>query len=367
MKFKPEVRDISLITAISIIWTFVFAYIAHTIIQVKNPDSLISIWNVWDTQHYLNIAKYGYSSSTADQRNLLIVFFPLYPCCIKIFALVFKNYLLSALIVSNLAYTAAVFYLYKLVKIDFGEDDAFRSVIYISVFPTAYFLHAAYTESLFLALAISSFYYARKENWAVAGILGMFAAATRITGIILLPVLIIEYLNQKGYKLENIRFNILWTSVILLGLIFYLGINYYTFGDPFMFLEIQKQHWTKHLDFPFNGFLDALNAIFHKGPQDTVAAGIAEPLAGLLSYLLIIYSFFRIRLSYALFALATWLMVTSTSFWLSVPRYTLSMFPIFITLSLLGRQRVINYLILSVSIALYALLLIQFVRFLWAF
>ncbi|HVY55058.1 MAG TPA: glycosyltransferase family 39 protein [Thermodesulfobacteriota bacterium] len=367
MKFNPQERDLSLVAVLSIIWTFVLAYVAYTIFENKHPDSLISIWNVWDTQHYLKIAEYGYTSSTADKRNLLIVFFPLYPYAIKLFALIFKNYLFSALLVSNLAYAAAVFYLYKLVKLDFDDDDAYRAVIYISVFPTAYFLHAAYTESLFLALAIACFYYARKEKWPLAGILGMLAAVTRITGIILLPVLIIEYLNQKDYKLKDIRINILWISIIALGLVFYLAINYYTFGDPFKFLEIQMGHWNKHLDLPFNGLRGAFEGIFWRPPRDSLTAGWAELLFAVMGLALIIYSFFRIRLSYSLFALSTWLVVTSTSYWLSIPRYTLSMFPVIIMLAIIGRQRVVNYLILFASISLYTLLLIQFIRFGWAF
>ncbi|NIP31808.1 MAG: hypothetical protein GTO02_20035, partial [Candidatus Dadabacteria bacterium] len=96
--------------------------------------------------------------------------------------------LLSGLIVSNIAYGFAVFYLYKLVLLDFEWDDALRTVIYFTIFPTAYFLHAAYTESLFLALTIASFYYARNDKWALCGVIGMLAALTRITGILLLPV-----------------------------------------------------------------------------------------------------------------------------------------------------------------------------------
>jgi Gpi18-like mannosyltransferase len=367
MKFNLEERNLSLIAVFSIIWTFALAYAAYTIFEDRHPDSFISIWNVWDTQHYLKIAEYGYSSSTADKRNLLIVFFPLYPYAVKLFALIFKNYLFSALLVSNLAYVAAVFYLYKLVKLDFEEDDAYRSVVYISVFPTAYFLHAAYTESLFLALAIACFYYARKEKWPLAGVLGMLAAATRITGILLLPVLIIEYLYQRGYKWKDIKINALWIFVIALGLVFYLAINYATFGDPFKFLEIQKQHWNKHLDFPFNGLRGAFEGIFWRSARDSLTAGMAEFLFAIMGLALIIYSFFRIRLSYAIFALSTWLVVTSTSYWLSIPRYTLSMFPVIIVLAIIGRQRAVNYLILFSSIALYTLLLIQFIRFGWAF
>ena len=367
MKLSPPERDLSIIVLISIVWTFGLAYVAYILLENIYPDSIISIWNVWDTQHYLDIAQYGYTSSTFDERNLQIVFFPLYPYMIKLFSLIFKNYLLSALLVSNLAYAASVFYLFKLVRLDYESDDAFRSVIYISVFPTAIFLHAGYTESLFLALSIACFYYGRRENWALAGVFGMLAAATRITGIILLPVLVIEYMHQQGFKIKEVRKNILWLAVIALGFAFYLAVNYATFGDPFKFLEIQNQHWNKHLDFPYKGFLYSLGSVFWREPQAGVTAGLAEPIFAVLGLALIIYSFFRIRLSYSLYALATWLLVTSTSFWLSIPRYTLSMFPIFIALSLLGGRRTVNYLIIFISLTLYALLLIQYVRFGWAF
>ncbi len=367
MKISPTDRDLTLIVLISIVWTFGLAFVAYTLHVNEFPDSVISIWNVWDTQHYLDIAEYGYTSSTFDERNLQIVFFPLYPYAIKLLSLIGKNYLLSALLVSNIAYAALAFYLYKLVRLDYESEDAFRSVIYISVFPTAIFLHAGYTESLYLALSIACFYYGRREKWALSGVFGMLAAATRITGIILLPVLVIEYLHQKGFEIKEVRKNILWLAVIGLGLAFYLAVNYATFGDPFMFLEIQNQHWGKHLDFPYKGFLYSVGSTFWRDPQDAVMSGMAEAIFAVLGLALIVYSFFRIRLSYSLYALATWLLVTSTSFWLSIPRYMLSIFPIFIALSLLGRRRSVNYLIIFISLTLYTVLLIRYVRFNWAF
>lgn len=367
MKLNATLRELSLIAVISIIGTFIIAYAAYVLLQDKYPDSIISIWNVWDTHHYIAIAQYGYTSSTVDERNLQIVFFPLYPYTVRIFSLIFRDYILSALLVSNLAYAGAVIYLFKLVRLDYESEDAFRAVTYLSIFPTAYFLHAAYTESLFIMLTIASFYYARKENWALSGLIGMLAAATRVTGIILLPVLVIEYLNQKRFKLKEIRKNILWLSIIALGLVFYLVLNYITFGDPFKFLEIQNEHWAKHLDFPYKGFLDALGSIFWRTPRDAMTAGWGEITFALLGLALTIYSFFRIRLSYSLYALATWFLVTSTWFWLSIPRYTLSMFPIFVALSLLGRRREVNYLVIFISLTLYMLFLTQFIRFGWAF
>ena len=367
MKYKGPNRELSVIAIISIMGTFLFAYVAYVLIADSFPDSFISIWNTWDTHHYLNIAQYGYSSSTVDERHLLIAFFPLYPFLIKILALVLQNYLLSALLVSNIAYIFAVFYLYKLVRIDFEKEDALRSIIYFSIFPTAYFLHAAYTESLFLALTIASFYYERKDRWALSGVIGMLADTTRITGIILLPVLVIEYLSQREYKKENIRKDILWILVIALGFVLYLILNYITYGDPLRFLEIQSGHFSKHLAIPTEGFFSAWTGILWGTPAISLTFGWFEIIFSILGLILIIYSFFRLRLSYSLYALGTWLIVTSTSFWLSIPRYTLSIFPIFIVLAILGRRKEINYTIIFLSLIFYALFLSLFVRFRWAF
>jgi len=355
------------IALVSIFGTFVVAYIAYVLLEEKYPDSIISIWNVWDTPHYIDIARYGYTSSMADDRYRFIVFFPLYPYIVKIFSLIFREYILAALLVSNLSYAGALIYFFKLIKLDYESEDAFRSVIYLSIFPTAYFFHAAYTESLFILLTIASFYYARRENWALSGIIGMLAAATRITGVILLPVLAIDYLNQKGFKLKEVRRNILWLSIIAIGLVFYLVLNYLTFGDPFKFLEFQNKYWLKQFDFPSKGLLVAWDGIFRYKPRDAVITGWGELIFALMALALIIYSFFRIRISYSLYALATWILVTSTGFWLSMPRYALSMFPIIITLSLLGRRREVNYLIIFLSLTLYMLLLSQFIRGGWAF
>jgi len=352
---------------ISIVGTFLFGYVAYVTITDSFPDSIISIWNIWDTPHYLKIAKYGYSSSLVEEMYFMIVFFPLYPFLIKVFTFVLQNNLLSALIVSNVAYIFAVFYLYKLVLLDFEKEDALRSIIYFSIFPTAYFLHAAYTESLFLALTIACFYYARNKRWAVAGILGMLTTMTRITGIILLPVLLFEYLYQRQYKKEKIGKDILWIFVIGLGFVVYLSLNYITYGDPLKFLEIQAGHWFMHLSFPTKGFFYSWGSISWRTPADSIQLGWIQITFALLSLILIIYSFFRVRLSYSLYALATWLIVTSTSYWISIPRYMLTLFPIFIILAILGRRKEINYLIIFLSLIFYALFLSLLVRFKWAF
>jgi hypothetical protein len=159
----------------------------------------------------------------------------------------------------------------------------------------------------------------------------------------------------------------LWLGVICLGLVFYLYINFDVFGNPFQFLEYQKGHWSKELAFPVKGLLEAWTGIFRRTPADALLGGWAEIIFVLIGLMLIVYSFFKLRLSYSLYALLTWLTIISTSFWLSIPRYTLSIFPFFIALAILGRRKEVNYLITFISLLFYALFLSQFVRIRWGF
>ena len=364
MKYKDTVREILPVILITIAGTYLYSYISYVLIEDSYPLSLLELWTKWDSRHYLKIAEYGYGHSGSTN---LIAFLPLYPYVTKLFSFIFQNYMLSALVVSNLSYAVAVYFLYELVKIDYEKEDAYRAVIYLSVFPTAYFLHAAYTESLFLALSIGSFYFARRERWALAGVLGMLCAATRITGIILLAVLIIEYLSTKDYKLKEIKRDFLWIWIIPFGLLSYLIINYTVAGDPLYFLEVQQESWSRKLALPSEGLLSAVRGGQGNLPGGALSGDWAEVVFGVLGLAGVLYSFFRLRLSYSVYVLLTWVMVTSSVIWLSLPRFTLTMFPLIILLALFGRRRGVNFTIIFLSLICYALFLTQFVRFRWAF
>lgn len=366
MKNRGPFVDISLVIIFSTAATFLFSYIAYIILQNEYP-AFLPLWYTWDAQHYVEIAMDWYTSSTANERNLQIVFFPLYPLLIKIVAFFVGSYVVSGLLVSNLAFAGAAIYIYKLTRLDYDEDDSWRALVYLAIFPTAYFLHAIYTESLFLFLTVASFYYARRGNWALSGTAGLLASATRITGIVLIPALIVEYLAQKDYKIREVKKDVFWIGLTVLGVLFYLGINYVTFEDPFKFLEIQREHWAKRLDWPFKGFLLAYKTLLSREPEIAVLNGLFEIFFVILGLALSIYAFLKVRVSYGVFALLSWIVTTSTWWWQSIPRYVLVIFPVFLSLSILGRNRAVNFIIAFSSILLYALLLMQLVRFRWAF
>jgi len=199
----------------------------------------------WDGPHYIAIAKNWYVN--AGEQRLFIVFFPLYPILVRLTTFNYQYINLSALLISNVSSVVAMAYLFKLAKLDFGEDVAKRSVLYLSVYPTAYFMCAIYTEGLFLALVTACFYYARLGKWPLAGFLGMLASLTRINGLLLLPALAVEYLSQRKWKLRNLDANLFWSGFALIGFLLYLAINYQVTGSFFTFIEIERTHWHQSI------------------------------------------------------------------------------------------------------------------------
>jgi hypothetical protein len=294
-----------------------------------------------DSLHYIDIAKNWYVNS-GDARNF-IVFFPLYPVLIKLITIDFNYVNLSALLISNLSSLIALVYLFKLAKLDFNNKVAVKAVLFLSIFPTAYFLSAPYTEGLFFAMIISSLYYARLAKWALAGFLGFFAALTRLSGLLVVPMLLVEYFYQKDWKPKKANLNLLWVLLPIAGFLIYLNINNQVTGSPFTFIQIEQNHWFNGIN-PISGLNSAMGWIITGGPfPQSIILGYAPLLFAIFGISAVIVGCARhLRPSYLGYMLLAWLLAISTSFWISVPRYIMSMFPMFILLGSLTEKKVVN-------------------------
>src|SRR5256884_319567 len=178
----------------------------------KDPlSSLLKSWDRWDSAYFVEIATKGYD---APYRT---AFFPLFLLLERALAFLTYDPFVAGLIIANLAGLGMLTVLYRLVARDFDALLAYRTVLYFSVFPTAFFFAAAYNESLFLFLALLSFYYVRRGNWWLAGLFGFLSSLTRSTGLFLLVPFFYEYLRQHQFKLRATRFDILGITGIPAG------------------------------------------------------------------------------------------------------------------------------------------------------
>jgi mannosyltransferase PIG-V len=294
------------------------------------PDPLTALgrqWDRWDAQHYLYLATNGYSAS-GDARNL-IAFFPLYPALIAAVAAIGLPVRTAALLISNLAGLLAAVLLYEVVRRDANEAAAFRSAALFTVFPTAYFLLVGYTEALFCALAFGAVLAARRERWLAAGLLGGLAAAARLTGLALLPFLVLEmFAARRSYKhVVNV---IVPPLLVGLGLLTYLATNWLVLGNPLAFVAVQQQNWAHRLAAPWVGFAEAIRGIGWRIPWQKVTVGGGEIAGGIAAYAVTTLSWLRLRPSDAVYATALTVMVTFLPFWLSIPRYLLALYPLFV-------------------------------------
>lgn len=365
------------------IWTlsiYIVTYLGLTLLPVdKNPsgkgrldfitieNNYLQRWSNWDGGAYTAIAEKGYSS------NAFYAFFPFYPITIKLTSfLLFGNYFLSALVISWTSLLFSLFFLYKLVLLDFNEHIAEKTIIYLLIFPFSFFLLATYTESLFLLLTISSFYFLRNYKLLRSSFLGALSSATRITGIAILPAFICEiFLENKNFFISSFKRKIILILVLPLGLLSYIYFLFLTKGDPLYFLtSVRVYHSRTQITYPFKVLLSYIkNFILSPGNPFTSSDSVIivlEFLVSVIFFILILFVWLKIRRSYAIYAFLAWSLPLITGRTGSMLRYVIILFPCFILLAILGKKyEYFNKFYILLSTLLLALFSVRFINFFW--
>jgi len=334
-----------------------FSYILFPVPPHLYPNTAVDVagllnsWNHWDAQRYVDIAQYGYQSVYDTP------FFPLLPLLIKGLALLFGNqgFLAAGMIISNAALLGTLFVLYQLATDALGEAVGRRTILYLCIFPTAFFFFAAYNESLFLLLTCGSFLAMRRQRWWLAGVLGLLAALTRTAGVMLaLPFLYEVWMSRSLPATSEPapgRWKQFWQlfpralPVLLmpLGTIAYCIFCWLNFGNPFSFAAVQI-HWGRVTTWPWNGPAYALIELFHVQPFGSfIEAHLLLDLAATSGFIaLAVVCWRKLRPAYALWmSLLVLYMLISPALYQhdmlqSTQRFVLEMFPGFLVLAALS-------------------------------
>ncbi len=356
-----------------------------TLFKLKDYDystvlfhSLWENWYQWDTQHYTGIAIGGYTKIEDT------AFFPLYPLLIRIVKFVFPIHnqttaaLLAALLVANVAGLVMLVVFYQLVREDFDDDCAYRTVLYFSIFPTALFFIAGYTESLFVCLLLLSFYCMRRGYWWLSGLFGLFACLTRSGGVFLLLPFCYEYLRQQQFQLKKIRFSVLAGVLIPMGVALFSFYCYWRFGDFLSFSHVQATTWFRETTSPWTTF----NLMFIQMQHDNsplnyhFVRNAVDLVPDILVLIVLILSvvgpwrFHHAQYSYCILAISLFIFLQMFPVPYAFPmqamgRYMLEVFPAFIVLSRLGKNRTFDLNYLIVASTTFACLLMLFITGRW--
>lgn len=351
-----------------IVWEFclfTFSFFAVFLLGgLLNPQN-INFWqslSSWDSGHFLGIAQRGY---VAEEQY---AFFPLFPILIKIGSFfTFNNYLVSALILSNIFLLWSLYFLYKLMSYDFNEKIVRKGILYLLIFPTSFFLAMVYTESLFILLVVSSFYFARQKRWALAFFISIFAASAKPFGLIMPLILGWEYLSQIEFKLKKINTNFLWIIFSPLGIVIYMLFLKSKTGNYFSFISSQA-NWQRELNLGFpitlvNNYLSVFS--FESLGTRLFAQQTVEFFSVAFFVALLIYSWKKLRSSYVIYCVLLALSAISTGVLTSFPRFLLLAFPLFFPLAVLAKNSLFDRFIQLSFILFLGLFFALFLNGIW--
>jgi Mannosyltransferase (PIG-V) len=342
---------------------------------------LLGPWQRFDTMRYLRIARQGYET-VADS-----VFPPVYPMGMRLSGFLFSGFLtageghlLGGLILSNLACIGLFALLYQVTAEALDEGAARRAVLFLALFPTSFYLLAGYTESIFILLALGSFWSARRGRFWQAGILGFLASLTRLTGWILIVPLAYEYYRQflaEGDEDEGRPFNLQRTMARLrgkklitlsavflppLGLVAFFGMRQLLGLPPIG--PVYENYWLQTTGIPGRDLVTAVQRMF------TGKASFVLYLDFFCTFFLLgttILAFRRLGITYGLYSAALLffmlLPASDQKPLFSFMRYTLALFPTFMILADAAKNRWIHRLIFYPAVALFFYLSGQF--FVW--
>ncbi|MEZ5484459.1 MAG: hypothetical protein R3F01_04790 [Lysobacteraceae bacterium] len=200
-----------------------------------------------DAGWYRGIANGGYAQRPFDDsRQENWAFFPLHPLLWRAAITAFGDSSSTALLWSNLLALLALVALHLATRSS-GRDAATadRAVFVLAFFPTSYFLSLPWSESLFLLVSAGGWAMVRHGSMAGAGLFGMAASATRVSGVFLLPALAIDLWQRDRPSLRRA-----WPlALVPLGALAFMAWLWWLSGNPLAFADIQAA-WGRALGLP---------------------------------------------------------------------------------------------------------------------
>jgi hypothetical protein len=381
----------------------------------------------WDSDWYLVIAHWGYRPDLGALTATRSAFFPLYPLGLRAISWGGVPLVAAGVLFSLVAFALALYGIHRLTTLELSRGGAFSlgardrriaqlTVMLMAFAPMGFFFSAVYSESLFLALTVALFWSARHGRWALVGVLGALAGATRSTGLVLVVPALILYLygpredrpadipmERSGGRGRSgalraalarlrpryrVRRDILWLALLPAGFLLYGVWLALSGGDLFTPFHAE-QSWGRHFVGPYLGVWDGLRAAFDGARQllsfqrehvyFAIASGSPFIVAGhnlmLFAFLLaavpVIVGVFRtLPLAYGAYVLAALALPLSYPViaqpLMSLPRYMVVLFPLCMWLArwLAAHPRAVRPA-LAVSALLMAFFAAQFATWHW--
>jgi hypothetical protein len=302
-------------------------------------NALVGPATRFDAAYYLSIASHGYT-----RNSVLPVFFPLYPLLIHVFSYLTGSDAIAGVAISWASFGIALVLLHRLTELELGKRAADATVLLLAFTPLSFFFTAVYTESLFLLFSVGTIYAARRERWALAGILGALATLTRVTGILLVVPILIMHLPSRRRLGRHLGW-VLLLPAALIGYLAFLAASGFSWLAPFH----DETHWNRVSTGPIGGITSALATAIHStgailrgaepiydptryGPLAPAAESVLLLLVLVVAGVVLVSCLRRLPLEYGAYAGLALMMCISSPVvqqpLVSLDRYVLTIFPL---------------------------------------
>jgi hypothetical protein len=300
-------------------------------------DYLTLPWERWDTAWYVDIARHGYTTygSTA--------FMPLYPILAHIVAPLFGADVLAAeLVISTVAAFFAFLALYRLAEVLAPRRGLGPYALLIAVFlPTSFYFMAAYTESLYLALAMWAVLAALAQQWWRFALLAALAALTRQQGILLsvlvLPVATLGLLWiiswRRAQRPHDVGAALLAGAAPLVAYGGWMAVLRFVMHAPLPWdLLVASDAWNLRFSWPGSGVLADIVVLIHPPKGFAIGSLALDVISTLVALGALLVAVRRLPKGVALYLLAVWctalIKVLPNGMTVSEGRYMLQMLPL---------------------------------------
>ncbi len=330
-------------------------------------EGIVALFNRWDGPLFARVAEFGYTDLRTDPHAT--AFFPLLPLLLRVFHAAGLSYAIAGMLIATVSSIVAGAFLYRFAEEEIGEGSGRRAVLYMALFPTAVFLIAPYSEALFLAGAIAAFYYARRGRWLMVAIPGAVAVGSRFAGLFLLFGLVFEFVRQNDWTRKKVLAASAGIGAAALPVIAYALYLWNVKGDPFYFFIDQREGWYREFTGPISSLTKTWELAFGDiGPTNWLFSWRIELVAAAIGVGFVAWALKRREWGYAAFMGATMGALMTSTWYFSIPRMMLSLFPIYLLMAGWSMRRDSRHeYLLAATAVLAALGVVVFTRGAWYF
>ena len=217
---------------------------------------VLGVLGAWDGRWYRTVAANGYLLEPGRQSDP--AFFPFYPLLLRALHGVGLGYVTAGVVLSQLAFLAALAAFELLTRELFGEAFARRTVVYVALFPMGFVFSMAYPESVVLCAIALAAVAALRARWiAAAALMAVATLARPETLFVSIPLLALA-LREHDPRRRGLAFGAVLAPFAALGsFALYLAV---TLHDPLAWTHAERA-WGRQFT-PF-GLIHALQELPH--------------------------------------------------------------------------------------------------------